>query len=213
MTIEAKGIGTYTITLPRGNYNPTSLLLKTSSLFSVVGLSMLFEYKNPALEEEDNKYKLVLKGATGITITCGNAYLAHMVGIIDTSLSSTQTGNTWTSPVCLDFQSHNIIQIKSNIVLNNKLMLQEIIANDSPYNSSINYSCSDIQAYAKEIRTLDGNTLNIQVLDEENNLIDFNGNHIYLELLFFKTSNLDVVVKEFIKLVVENLKATMSIIN
>jgi len=201
MTITVDTVPT-TETIPAGNYNPRSLKNKILEKFSL--LTMTIDYPNAATQTDTNKYTITFTGATQASIQCSSIYLAHMLGIsaADLTVEGVVDGSdiVWTSPICLDFQSHNAILIKSTMTENSQSILQEVFTNGNPYNTNIVWQCNDLLINAKPLKKVRGNLYDFELVDEENQTMNLNSATFVMTLCVFRTTDLDNIIREYIKL-------------
>lgn len=187
------------IDIPKGNYNPRSLKAVVQGLFPAAKIF----YANPSTQTETNKYVITFSGVSQASIQADNIYLAHMLGIpaINTAVEGVQTGPDviWTSPICLDYQSHNVILLKSDITKNSQSILQEVFSNGNIYNSAINWECNDLLINAKPIHRIDTDIYKFWLVDENNQLVDLNGGTFVFTLCLFTTSELDQKLLSYLK--------------
>lgn len=194
-------VGTYTVTIDKANYNPLSLAIIMTNKFASVGLIVSISYPNPMTEPDTNKFTWVFPiGTTSVEISASTNYMAHMIGLNAAGESSVQLGTQWISPFPLDYQSHNKIVIKSNMVDNSGENLQEIVSNGNPYNSAISYVCPSLAAHFRNIKTLNSNVYRFYIVDEEEQLINFNNQEINFTLCIFKSTEVDRLLMEDIRL-------------
>ena len=98
----------------------------------------------------------------------------------------------------VNFQSYDELLIVSNMVKNERNLLQEIYSAANPYNSSIVWTNNSLPLNAKRLAPTSSNAYQFALTTEEGDLIDLNGSEWSFVLMFFKSSNIESVVKQFI---------------
>jgi len=195
-------LGTNVITIDKANYNPFSMATVITQKLAALGLAVNITYPNALTEPDTNKFTFTFTtpGITSVEISANNVYLAHMVGLNTLNESVTQAGTIWISPYPLDYQSYNKIVIKSNLVENKGEDLIAIVSNGTPYNSALSYVCPSLSAHFRILKFISSNVYRFYIVDEEENLIDFNNQEINFTICLFKSSEVDKLISEDIRL-------------
>lgn len=190
---------TEVITFPKANYNPITLGIYLRTQLAALSRVVTVHYPDASIEPDTNKFTLTFTGVANVSLSCSSIYLAHMFGIPDANIIVASSSNVWISPNVLDYQSHNKIVIKSNIVTNPKQNFQEIISNGVPYNSAISYICPSLAAHFRILNPLSDGKYRFEILDEIGNTIDFNGAEVHFTICLFSSSELDQYIKQDIE--------------
>lgn len=191
----------YAIEFKKATYNPISVSSILQQKLIALGVTgTLIHYPDAILEADTNKFTITFSGVSNVKFKASSLYLAHMFGISQPNVDVEFKSNEFVSPICLDYQSHNKIVIRSDLVRNSEENFQEIVSNGVPFNTAISYTCPSLLAHSRIINIKQTNDYRFTITDEESNPIDFNGAQFHFTICVFKTSEIDDVLKKYIGL-------------
>ncbi len=90
----------------------------------------------------------------------------------------------------------DLIETRYNNTTN---ILQEFYGENSSNFSNIVYQCTSVDAYSKRLSRKFSNSFTITLLDENGNILNLNGQPLFLTLLFYKSNDIFDIIKRFIK--------------
>lgn len=191
----------YTITLPPGNYSYeefATLVVQALNDNSPSGYQYNMTFSNLSAKfifTVNNKYDSTI---LNVAFRFSNS-VAYQAGF-DLNEWFYFNNNTLISENVVNFLPESVVNIHSDIVLEDDGILQEIYSNNHVYFSNLVYNLTtDYMTYAKKLRTTSSNTFNFRLLDSDNNYLDTNGLPILITLLLFKKSNFEDNITEYIK--------------
>jgi len=202
--------GTKTLTFSAGNYSLSSF--KTILRSKLTALTEDYTVSSSNINTEADDGKLRLTCTDDIDIYTEDAYLAAMLGVADHTLVSFVGGILVSSKV-VRYQSHDSLYFKSNLVVNQRQLLNEIFVSDTPYFSTITYRNQDILLYGKEIHKI-SNAYDFSLVDVYDRAVGLNGSSWTLVLCFYNydeeirkitsgINNLQTVIKSFLRYTLE----------
>lgn len=194
---------TVTISLPIGNYSRSSFKaqLQTSlNAASPNGWTYTVSIPNTAVTADTGYYTITVTGNSGQPSFIIGTYLYEQLGL-NPNTTYTFVSNSLTSVNVVNFQLQDSLFIHSDLS-NNGIddVLQEILGVDSPSYGNIVYICPSVEAYEKKLSTNNNNVYHFKLTDEDDNLLDLNGQNIVISLLFFKKQNVYEMIKKMIKI-------------
>ncbi len=92
----------------------------------------------------------------------------------------------FTSPNVVKFVLEDCIFLRSNLADDPNETLGIIIASGYPNLSTIGYTCNDIYANSKPLKTSDGNVFSFRLSDPDGDYLDTNGLPLNLEIIIYK---------------------------
>lgn len=195
-----EGKNSYSFNFVAGNYSANSFM----SIFNnnnnsgcAYTYTCTYPNKNSAVDTGLFTYTVTNNSGVQPSFYTSDIYLGNIMGFVQ-GTTYNFVGNNLVSATVLNFQSYDEIIITSNIVSNRMNLLQEVYANDSIYNSSINWINTNLPLNAKLLSGLCGNTFTFNLLDSEGGLIGLNGNEWSMVIVIFKIDNLSSVIKSYI---------------
>lgn len=195
-----------TISLPPGNYTRQSFknvlesYLNSNSYYTGVWTYTL-SYKSINTREDDGKITYTVSGNSGIQpsfIFGGTETLYEEMGF-ETNSTNTFITNTITSTNAINLAPENTLFLKSDICQDSDNVLQNIItSNDSSF-SVVNFVNPNPREYSKYF-VPDKYVYHFRLTDENDNLIDTNGQNIVFTVMLYKSNNVDDYIRRYILL-------------
>lgn len=193
-----------TITIPEGNYNYVS--------FSDTLVPLLNTNSPRSWKYDMTLNKTTAKFTFTVTDNIGNAqpqfqffnWLYEQFGF-DKNQTFTFEANKLVSKNVVSFVPETTLYIHSSLVGDgiNQGVLQEIYANDDIPFSVVTYQLTtDPKAYSKRIRDVNVLNASFNIQDEDDNLIDTNGQAVQITLLLYREDNFKDIFKTYVKYVV-----------
>lgn len=195
VTIEyKKDLTDYTLDIPAGNYSYLSLMAYINNAQS----DFVMSYNDTTIQPDIQKYSYLFGACASAQFTnIPDVYLAHALGFNPSTVySATPQGPDCVleSARLIDFQSVNMCFIKTNIIESEQSkILAAFIVNNNQYGSYVTYTNPDIQNSLKVINTKGQNNLTLDIFDENNEIIQFEG-FITYTLLFYKFVERPIVI-------------------
>lgn len=196
ITILENGVET-TITVEKGNYNIRSL---ANELKNNLNTNCTYTYditfSDVFIEKDTSKYTFTVSdNIDQPTLTITDYYLKRLLGLTETSQFA---ANQLISTNVLNFQSHNALYLKSNIVSNRSKLIQEIYTAGNPYNTSVLWMCPDLELYAKNINRVPTDIYEFNLLDRDGDIVDLNGSEWSAVICVMKFDNTNAMIKNYI---------------
>lgn len=197
------------ITVPVGNYNTTSFMAVIVPLLNAASTAMGHNWvytmtmKSTFSSGTDGKFYYSVSGNTGQpTISC-STLISEQLGFRANS-TNTFVANNLVSTNVVNFVPETTIYVYSDLIEtrnnNTANILQEFYGNNSTSFSNIVYECVNVDAYSKPVRKGFKNSFTIKLINEHGQMIDTNGQPIFLTILFYKNNDIYDMFKKFIKL-------------
>lgn len=199
-----EGLESAVITVPPGQYNRKSLQTKLKALLnaaSIYSWTYNITYPNTQTEADTGKYTFTVTG-NGV-----NQPEFHFTNCMFEELGFNAgdevefAGNSLTSTNVIKLQAEDTLYIHSDLVgQGNNNVLQEVFVNSDPSYASINFMTPSVAGYSKEL-ALNGasNVFNFYLTDEDDNLIELNGQNMQIVLLLYKENDFFKMAKAFMK--------------
>lgn len=201
--IVNQGAAPVTVTMEAGNYNVVNFkTLFTNKINNTPGINPFaysVSFRDTFTQVQDGKYTFSVTGNAGVQpiFTVMDPYLARVMGF-NPKVPYSFVGGTLTSANVINFQSYDEMLILSNMVQNQRNLLQELFSSGSTYNSSIIWNNTSLPLNAKRLAPTSSNIYNFALVDSDNQLIHLNGSEWSFILMFFKTNDFQNVIKKFI---------------
>jgi len=171
------------IEFSEGNYNVVSFKLYIQTKLLEINATTVVAFPNQNIEVDDGKYTFTFSDGGDKTFYTENEYLANMIGIEASTLY--EFTNYFKSPNIVNFQSYDMIYIKSNIVDKAENLLQEVVSSATIYNKSIEYNNGSF-LNAKAL-SLHGADYYFKLVDKYDKDIDLNGSEWSITLCVIDT--------------------------
>ena len=177
-----------TITLPNGNYNANTFITAMTTLFSSNGDTFSISINNA-------NGILTFSNSSSFTFFYSSSSIFGVLGLITTSNYSS-ISNVLTCIYPLNLLPAKRISIKSNSLISNNYSSSNkgidsvlgVIQVNQPSFNLITYQAQQTDAHLMRNKFIDN--IDIQMLDENNNFINFNGIDWCITLLLKTTRNL-----------------------
>lgn len=183
-----------TITITPGNYNINNFRTVVLALLNAATLNG--SVYSCTVSTITGKYTWsVVGGPSSFTLPDANGSGLHdQFGLED----DTTTALPFTSTNVVKFVANTTLQIRSDIVLGNDNVLQEIYAAQNADFTSIVYTATDLDKRAKPLASSTTNVFRFTVTDEDGNVVDLNGLNVVLTILIFQP--IDVTLRDYMKM-------------
>jgi hypothetical protein len=188
-----------TITVAAGNYNITQFINTVKQLLNA-NSSAIFSL---TYSSQTNKiiYSFIgniSEGNARIKIIGSNLY--RLMGF-DKESDNMFVNNTITSTNVVNFVLNPTIYIHSDIVAAyDDNVLQEINSNNNNPMSNITFQNNNILEISKKISSSKNGIYDFYLQDNDDQIIDLNGNDFSFSLILFKKSDINEMLKEYIKI-------------
>jgi hypothetical protein len=195
-----QGAGEFDVVMEKGNYNVVNFKSIFKTKIEALSGAFKYEVKFPSnVEVQTSKYTFDVTFNSGVqpTFTVKDTYLGRVMGLVP-NVTYSFVGNSLTSANVVNFQSYDEMLILSNVVKNQRGLLQEIFSSGSVYNSSIIWTNNSLPLHAKLLAPTSTQSFTFTLVDNDENLLNLNGSEWSFVLMFFKASNFESVVKKFI---------------
>lgn len=174
----------YTVTIPIGNYNFTSLASQLgASLTSASGSAVTYTVTGNRLT---GKYTFTKTGVLATSIDFTNSTFARICGF-ETDVYSF-SGSTLVSVNMVNLQLTNTLQIQSDVIGGTDTVLSEIIPTVASY-SQIIYNEFTPAYVSKPLKDNRATTINFWITDSEGQLIDLNGLNWQCIIVLYRTDD------------------------
>lgn len=201
---------TATITVPAGNYTRTSFKTTLQNLLtsnSPNGWSYTVSFP-PSTSVDTGKYTYSVSGNGGVQpkfiLDTNSATLFGPMGF-DSHSTNVFNADTLISTNVINLQAETALFLHSDLIGNNKDdILQEVYGVDDLNFSNIVYSCTELEAYSKPLASKAGNIARFYITNENNVLMDLNGQNVVFTLMLYKKDNIYNILKNMIKLALLN---------
>lgn len=192
------------ITIPEGNYNYLSF---TNTLVPLLNTFSPNKWKyDMSLSTITAKFTFTVKdNVSNIQPQFQFTTVIHEQFGFDNNTTVTFESNKLVSKNVVSFVPETTLYIHSDLVGDgvNQGVLQEVYANDDIPFSVITYQLTtDPKAYSKKIRDSNIRNISFNIQDEDDNLIDTNGQAVQITLLLYREDNYKEVFKTYVKYVV-----------
>lgn len=180
-----------------GTYQVNSLRVILEQKMNTGLYTYSVSFPNSYTEVQTGKYT-ILVGANQDqpTMRIDDSFLAQMLGF-DSGVDYVFSSNSLKSVRVCNFQVHDELLVKSNIVGNQISLLQSVYAAGNEYNDSILFQNPDIYGNSKEIVPLPvGDIYDFYLLDNEGNGVELNGNDWSMVLILY---NLEEKIDQHLK--------------
>ncbi len=138
------------------------------------------------------------------TVTAGlqpsfifSTFMYNMLGFLP-STTNTFVANTITSSALVNLQPVPMLYLKSDLVFDADSRQPDLLADifvGAPDGTWVSYVCPDPRAYAKKMIPTGSNVFHFYFRDSLGNAVDFNGQRVYLSLLFYRDASADEMDK------------------
>jgi hypothetical protein len=186
-----------TIIVPAGNYNITQFINIIKQLLNANSSSIF----SLTYSSQTNKiiYSFISNSQqASIKIIGSNLY--RLLGF-DKDSNNVFVNNTITSTNVINFVLNPTIYIHSDIVAAyDDNVLQEINSNNNNPMSNITYQNNNILEISKKISSSKNGIYDFYLQDNDDQIIDLNGNDFSFSLILFKKSDINEMLKEYIKI-------------
>lgn len=197
-----EGVQEVTISVDVGNYNRTSLKNKLISLLntnSPNGWVYNVSYNSISNNVDDGKYLFTVTGNTSQPEFIFNNKMYEQLGFNKDS-TNVFVGDQLKSTNVINLTPETTLYIKSNICQNrNNMILQDIITSVNPSYSNIVFNCPSILEYSKNFVKSKSNFYTFSLYNEDNEIMNLNGINIVMTIMIYKTSQIDDLIKGYIK--------------
>lgn len=205
--ILKEGSSSVTITVPPGNYN--------SSSFATVIVALLNSnspYQYTYTMTMPNTYATTSTGKYTFTVSddiytpsliFGNNSLHEQFGF-NSGSTNTFNNKTIISTNVVNFINESTLFIYSDMVdattnTTQYNVLQEIYNNNCSPLQNITYQCVNVESYSKKLNSNSSNIFHFNICNENNELIQLNGQNWLLTLLLYRKNDLNDIQRQFIK--------------
>jgi len=162
-----------TFTIPVGNYNANTLITKLNSLVTAGLISVVFSFSSL-------NGKVTLTGGVGVTSITFSSALSQFYKVIGSVFPISTGTNVLNMPYPLNLLGVKKIIIKSQLLgissfesgTNQSITLSTIPNNNSPFTMISYENRSNLNKLIVRARKIDA--IDIQLLDEDNNKLNFN---------------------------------------
>ena len=193
----------YTITMPIGNYNRSSFIIKLQSLLNDIG-SWTYVVTAPDTsngDPETGKLTYSVSGNGGVQPKfIFTLYLYETMGFNKNSTVSF-VGNSLTSSNVINLQKESTLFIHSDLANNDTdNILQDVYTEDSSDYGRIIYRNTDLEKNSKQITTLD-NVYRFYLTDENGLSINLNGLSWQMTIILYDDSQkrTNDMIQQYIK--------------
>ena len=204
-----EGSNIFTITVPEGNYNPTSFIKTVIPLMNNVcafRYAATFGMSNSGPSTAKFTYTVTGNGSVQPSfIMMPNMTVYDQFGFSDASTNTFTTSNNLVSSSVVSYDLEDNLQIRSNVMVSDGKIgiLQAIYPGMSVDWSNIVWNCADHQAFAKKFArdsnaTGGSGTFHFSLCNEDGKQINLNGKNWCFRLLFFVESDIFKVVNNFL---------------
>lgn len=186
------------VTIPEGNYNYNNFMTTFKNALNNASLNH-WSY-DITFNNQTAKYTYNVTNNDAQPSFQFNNHLSQQSGFQEGTLY-TFSNNILESVNVLNFIPESTIFIQSDIVLNqDKSILQEIYSNNTIPLSNIVYNLStNVQTYAKKLKTNASNIFHFSINDEKANELYLNGQAVLITLLLYKEDITGDMIKKYIK--------------
>ena len=195
-TFQLVELGVYvSISLPKGNYNRTSfksILVASLNANSPNNWTYDMSFPNETLTVDSGRFSFTVADNGGNQpsfVMPSDTYVSNIFGFEPES-TNTFFGDNLESTRSINFQSHNSILIKSDLVQSNGSVLQEILSSNSPYQGVVSFQTADVQFNSKLITGRQNNVYNFSLSTSSGESLDLNGQNWSFSLLFYQDDNI-----------------------
>jgi hypothetical protein len=206
-----KGINVFTltengtnvnITFPIGNYNYIDFMSKLTTLLNTNSPN-LWVYAI-TFDKVTAKFTYTVTGNSSQPSFSFTSHLAQQFGF-NYPGTVTFSGNKLDSANVVTFVPESSLFIHSDLVDDgiNQGILQEIYSSNVVPFSNITYELTtDVKAYSKRIVNPNSHSFRFTIQDEDNNIVDTNGQNTLITLLLYREDNFKEMFKTYIKYLV-----------
>lgn len=186
------------IQLSKGNYTRLSLQnILTSRLNtgqpSGVTYTVVYSGGSTSSNADTGKYTFSVSGnISTISFIFGTGPDVELLGF-EKSTTYPFTANSLTCPNMINLNTEQTIFIRSNLVVSQGGILQELYASQTAFQSSIVYQTTDYHITSKQLSQNDiknNDTYRFSITDENGVIIDLNGINAVFTLLFYNSEQM-----------------------
>lgn len=198
-----EGAQTATVTITPGNYNISSFMTVLSASMisaSPLGATYAISYPNVNSAADTGKITITTNNAVATSIIFGDSYGLNIQMGFERNSTNTFTAQSLTSANVVNLQPNKVLYICCDAIADkSNNVIQEIFNTYTPTMSAITFQTTDIAAWTKDYTAKNTNKFNFYVLNEYNQIIDFNGLSWVCTLLFYKRSRIMKKMETYIK--------------
>lgn len=192
------------ITVPPGNYSATSFKTTLTTLLNTAspnGWIYAIALPNSLTGANTGKFTYTVSGNSGnqpsFTVTT-NVY--EQLGF-DPNTTNNFVGDTLTSINVIKMQLEDTLYIHSDLGSNGSDdILNEIFVSNSVDYSTIKYQCPDVDAYSKELQTINSSVFSFWITNEDSQVMNLNGLNVVFTLLLYRKDPIFKNIKDYIKI-------------
>jgi hypothetical protein len=203
-TLRENGINT-TVTIAEGNYSYSSFKSYLQSLLNSStsqGWIYTITTPNTASQPATGKYTFTVSGNGGLQpsfIFPSTSKVYEQLGFDDSS-TNIFVGSSLVSKNVVKFVLEDTLYIHSDLVGGaSDDILQELFTSGSSDFSSIKFQNYSPIEYSKVLSSSTNNVYRITLTDEDSRVINLNGLNMVMTLLIYKSDDINVMQREFIK--------------